>query len=81
MSQERKNEVSVGWKWKDPWNENKEKRKREKKIKVNHAKTSRLMNSPIIFMQRLLDKQWKYPKMKLKSCDHKSNQNLIIQKM
>ena len=31
-------------------------RKREK-FKVNHAKTSRLMNSPIINMQRLLDEQ------------------------
>ena len=31
-------------------------RKREK-FKVNHAKTSRLMNSPIIYMQRLLNEQ------------------------
>ena len=33
------------------------KTRNREKFTVNHAKTSRLMNSPIIYMQRLLNKQ------------------------
>ena len=33
------------------------KTRKPEKFNVNHAKTSRLMNSPIIYMQRLLNEQ------------------------
>ena len=35
------------------------KTRKSEKFFVNHANTSRLMNSPIIYMQRLLNEQWK----------------------